>query len=162
MIMECLNHVLELNNDDYRFPKKGIKYYAVCSKCHKLSLAKENPSEEDITCFADPTNALYVPQRKTSYCEGQVYEYKHYSSSRKLVPIKEYPYCSLITLFKKFFLRQGFAERKNRAVVEGYLRDFYDAENFTSFKTSPDDTTAFTAESDYNLLLTLNVDWFGP
>ena len=180
--MECLNHVLELNNDDYRFPKsmatflkhnnlttysqEGIKYFAVCSKCHKLSLVKENPSEEDITCFADLTNAAYIPQRKTSYCEGQVYEYKNYSTSRKLVPVKEYPYCSLVTLLKKFFLRQGFADRvkawKNRATAEGYLRDFYDGANFSSFKTSPSDTTAFTAESDYNLLLTLNVDWFGP
>ena len=60
MVMECLNHVLELNNDDYRFPKsmatflkhsnlttfsqEGIRYYAVCPKCHKLSLVKDKPS----------------------------------------------------------------------------------------------------------------------
>ena len=155
--MECLNHVLELNNDDYRFPKsmatflkhnnlttysqEGIKYFAVCTKCHKLSLVKENPSEEDIICFADLTNAAYIPQRKTSYCEGQVYEYKSYSSFRKLVPIREYPYCSLVTLLKKFFLRQGFADQvkswKSRQASKNYLFDLYDATGFLDFKTSP-------------------------
>ena len=127
MIMECLNYVLKLNNDSFRFPKsmatflkrndlttyshEGIRYYAVCSDCHKLSSVKENPNEEDIVCAAKLTNAAFVPQRHNPFCEGKVYEYQHNATESKLVPQKEYAYCSLITILKKFFLRQGFVER---------------------------------------------------
>ena len=96
MIMECLNYVLKLNNDSFRFPKsmatflkrndlttyshEGIRYYAVCSDCHKLSSVKENPNEEDIVCAANLTNAAFVPQRHNPFCEGKVYEYQHNAS----------------------------------------------------------------------------------
>ena len=109
--MECFNHLLALGNDSFRFPKSvatfkrrsnldalcndGIKYFAVCTKCHKLFPSKE------------------LPTKSGKFCDGVVYKMSE-GAKPKPIAQKEYPYCSIIATLKKIFLRRGYANKVDR------------------------------------------------
>lgn len=179
--MKTLNQLLQLHGDEFRFPKsmatfrdrnllevfseRGITHYAVCPSCYHLSNIISEPTQEDMTCNQPLRNAGYKPTSSGEFCEGLVYDYNRTSSNAKPVPQLEYSYCSIPTTLKKFFLRRGFAEQvkswKSREQANRYLSDLYDATGFYDFKATPSETP-FVLQSDYNLLLSLNVDWFSP
>ena len=176
--MQDLNEALEIQGDEFRFPKTvatllnrshlhtmssdGIKYYAVCPVCYHLSDQKEQPTANDIECNRNLIGAPYKPTGSGEFCNGRVYDYDGSREVPKLVVQKEYPYCSIVATLKKFFLRRGFADKivewKDRETVDGYYLDLYDTPGFSQFKTSPSDPTSFVFSGNYNLLLNLNVD----
>ena len=116
--MECFNHLLALGNDSFRFPKSvatfkrrsnldalcndGIKYFAVCSKCHKLFPSKQSPAENEFICNQPLTNACYVPTKSGKFCDGVVYKMSE-GAKPKPIAQKEYPYCSIIATLKNSF-----------------------------------------------------------
>ena len=176
-MMESLNQLLVLHGDDFRLPKSmstflrrsplesfsaiGTKHYAVCPTCHQLSSLKSKPDISQISCDRPLQQAAYIPSGSGEFCKGRVYDFE----DAKLVPKLVYSYCSVTSTLKKFFLRKGFADQvkkwKTRQPSKNYLFDVYDGTGFLEFKTSPTEPP-FVFESDYNLLLSLNIDWFSP
>ena len=179
--MDTLNQLLQLHGDEFRFPKsvptflnrspleafsaEGVKHHAVCPSCYHLSSIKSNPTDETRVCNPPLIGAGFKPTGSSEFCNGRVYDYDKNSLTKKPVAQLVYSYCSITTTLKKFFLRQGFADQvkswKSRQASKNYLFDLYDATGFLDFKTSPSGSS-FVLESDYNLLLSLNVDWFSP
>ncbi|OBZ80557.1 hypothetical protein A0J61_11394 [Choanephora cucurbitarum] len=118
----------------------------------------------DIECNESLIGAPYKPTGSGEFCNGRVYDYDGSKEMPKLVVQKENPYCSMVATLKNFFLRRGFADKivewKDCETVDGYYLNLYDAPEFSQFKTSPNDPTSFVLSGSYNLLLTLNDDWF--
>ncbi|KAG1437157.1 hypothetical protein G6F56_013241 [Rhizopus delemar] len=50
----------------------------------------------------------------------------------------------------------------NRQEVPGRFMDIYDGAVWKTFKTNPNHEIPFVQQSVFNLMLTLNVDWFQP
>ena len=86
--MQDLNEALEIQGDEFRFPKTvatllkrshlhtmssdGIKYYAVCPVCHHLSDQKEHPTADDIECNQSLIGAPYKPTGSSELCNRRV------------------------------------------------------------------------------------------
>ena len=179
--MEKLNELLRLHGDEFRLPKsvatfkernslqlfsaEGIKNYAVCPSCHDLTSIKKKHVINEMVCNRSLVGAIYKPTNSREFCSGRIYDFENKSAGAQLVVQMVYSYCSIITTLKKLFLRKGFADKvkswKTRQPARDYLSDLYDATGFLDFKTSPD-APSFVMQSDYNLLLSLNIDWFSP
>ncbi|KAG1205093.1 hypothetical protein G6F69_009518 [Rhizopus microsporus] len=75
-------------------------------------------------------------------------------------------YNSVINTLKTFFLRKNFVENikkwTTRDTSTGALRDIYDGRVWNEFKLNAGDALPFVKESVYNLMLTINIDWFQP
>ena len=188
-VMESLNKVLEIQGDQYRFPKTiktfmersplrahsavGITHYAVCPSCHHLSSPSdipvldqnEDPSQDVIECKRSLHQVAYKPTGSGEFCEGKVYRLNKTEKGHQLVPQLVYPYCSIISTIQKFFLRKGFAQQvsswKAHKPANEHLFDVYDATDFLNFKARSFEPS-FVSQSDYNLMLSLNIDWFSP
>lgn len=156
IILVLANAILAYLGIQHTFPKRfctvvnngkfksafytGLTEYAICRVCHQVYKPKSSTAVECCT----------VPL------------YKKPSSMD--LPFKVFPYNSVITTIKKFFLRPGFVGQitqwTKRNVPEGKYMDIYDGSVFKNFKLDPADSVPFTSESVYNLMLTLNVDWY--
>ncbi|CEG77794.1 hypothetical protein RMATCC62417_12488 [Rhizopus microsporus] len=79
---------------------------------------------------------------------------------------KTYMYNSVINTLKSFFSRKNFVENIKKWTTSGAsictLRDIYDGRVWNEFKLNVGDALPFVKESVYNLMLTINVDWFQP
>ncbi|KAG1450441.1 hypothetical protein G6F56_008350 [Rhizopus delemar] len=75
-------------------------------------------------------------------------------------------YNSITTTIRNFMVRPGFTESlvkwQSREEVPGRYMDIYDGAVWKTFKTDPANSVPFVEESPYNLMMTLNVDWFQP
>lgn len=170
IVMAFLNAALNLANDPFRFPKKiitltrrdqaqkvfcnGITYYTVCPTCHQMYL----PTSSKKYCN-HITKVL--SDRTVIACNESLHEKS--SLANHLVPRKVYPYNSIISTLKKMFMRPNFVREISkwcsRPSLDGYLYDIYDGSVFKNFSLGPN-LPAFTSQSIFNLMLTLNVDWY--
>lgn len=123
------NVILKITNDSYRFPSRfctlaknkvfastfydGFTSFTVCSNCHKI----HNPQMPSFSCCSLPL-------------------YKQPSSVNRQ-PFKVFPYNSLITTLKKFFLRPGFVQKLvNGGTDIPFLVTFLTSTMVPSSKTS--------------------------
>ena len=90
-------------------------------------------------------------------------EVKLKSNKVNLVPIKTYPYHSLIHAISTLVSSSDFLNLcehwRNRHVPENILADIYDARVWKEFST---DKYNNYLKNPGNLLLSINVDWFQP
>ncbi|KAG2191172.1 hypothetical protein INT47_007909, partial [Mucor saturninus] len=81
-----------------------------------------------------------------------------------LKPIRSFYYNSLVSTLQAFFLREGFVDDvrrwKSRTVIPGIMSDVYDGSVWRDFKMDPTDDMPYVQQSDFNLMLTINCDWF--
>lgn len=160
VLMSFLNMALSLTDRTYRFPSKienfayrskfdarscsGVYPFTVCKRCHKLF----DPSSNVVFCQACNVSLYKNPTAAfpTAY--------------------KTYMYNSVINTLKTFFLRKNFVENikkwTTRDASTGALRDIYDGRVWNEFKLNAGDALPFVKESVYNLMLTINIDWFQP
>lgn len=155
-VFRFLNVALIVMNEEYRFPRKlttflkrqnfeqrfykGLVYYDVCAECH--------------TVFAPGTSAFN--------CACSIP-----STVDRPLSMTKFPYNSLISTLRKFFMRPGFVEsisswRYDHFASQNQYQDIYDGSVFKNFRLNPSDPQPFTQESVFNLMLTLNVDWYNP
>ncbi|KAG1436613.1 hypothetical protein G6F56_013482 [Rhizopus delemar] len=157
MMMAMCNLALQSAGEEYRFPKKastvsnhnqfqerscaGLMSCPVCVKCSKV--------------FPSNTTA-----RLCDACQTELFK----ASSN--LPRKIYMYNSVTTTLKSFLARPSFvaslSKWKTRQEVPGRFMDIYDGAVWKTFKTDPNHRIPFVQESIFNLMLTLNVDWFQP
>ena len=113
-VMECLNQVMEVTGDSFRFPKRvptflnrtallnnstdGVKTYVVCPKCSALH---ENTTGAAI-CGMPMANAIFVPKHASFYCTGNLLPLNNRVPATLSVQM-EYAYCSVEATLKKFF-----------------------------------------------------------
>ncbi|KAG1442851.1 hypothetical protein G6F56_010894 [Rhizopus delemar] len=156
-MMAMCNLALQSAGEEYRFPKKattvsnhnqiqnracsGLMSCPVCVKCSKI--------------FSPNTTA-----RVCNDCQIELFKV---SSN---VPRKIYLYNSVTTTLKNFVVRPSFtnslAKWKKRQTVSDRYMDIYDGAVWKTFKTDPNASVPYVEESIYNLMMTLNVDWFQP
>ncbi|OBZ80176.1 hypothetical protein A0J61_11775, partial [Choanephora cucurbitarum] len=174
-VMAFCNMVLCLTEEDFRFPKSvatydtwcelaqfasaSIKQYASCTTCHAIhpfDTAEEKQTIQQQPKCLDEGLFLNSPACQTSLLARNQYG--------TLAPVRTFFSNSLINTLKTFFMRDEFADRiqqwKQRQVLPDTLSDIYDGDVWKTFKLKKTDTQPFVLENDYNLLLTLNCDWF--
>ena len=176
-VMDCLNQVLEETGDSFRFPKRvptfanrnallncsneGIKAFVVCPKCHAL----HESDNHGVQCDKPMANAVWVSTHASFYCTGNLLALNNRVPPTMSLQMK-YAYCSVKATLGKFLMRRGFAEQlaewKHRRTIDGHFLDLQDASMFNQFKALPTDAMSFAYESNYNLQLALNMDWFSP
>ena len=174
-VMLFSNMVLCLTDEQYRFPKSvatfdiwcqsarpfssSVKEYASCVTCHAIhpySTEEEQAIvQQKVSCF---DQGIFLG---SSFCQQDLLERNQYGT---LAPLRTFSYNSLVETLKMFFMRDGFANEislwKERQVLPGMLSDIYDGQVWNEFKLKPTDNQPFVFQNDFNLLLTLNCDWF--
>lgn len=180
LMMIFFNQVLMLCGSSYRFPKKittfkvwarlserlfdGIKPFVMCQDCHAMYPYRTDEEIMQINgkrCRYKDTlsnsvrcgNELFVPKKTTSTSRNTTLQ----------IPKKMFFYNSVAETIKKFLKRADFVyQLENRkASIPGFYSDIKDGSAFQNFRLPGDgDQESFVNASDYNLLLTINVDWF--
>lgn len=176
VVMSFLNIALDVyGKTDWRFPKNiktfvrychfeetchsGIKTYASCTRCHAIH--PYNTPMEKARLQTTKTCKSKPPFPNSLHCNAPLFD------DRQILPRRTYYYNSLVNTLRTFFKRQGFFENitawKNRRThtPTGLMTDIYDGNVWNTFKVdSSPSTQVFTQESDFNLMLALNIDWF--
>jgi hypothetical protein len=163
-LMAGMNTLLELVGSPYRFPKKyhtfledssfdkycssGISKYAVCKGCH--------------ACYPLSPGIENVPTDCTSCMEPVV----TVNNKEVKAPVMVYEYNSIAETLARFFRRPGFAESitkwDQRQTIDGLMFDVYDGNIWNSFGSEDGQSVPFVDQSPYNIMLTINIDWFQP
>ena len=162
ILLEAMNVVLSLVGMTYRFPVKantfksasqlktvccsGIRKYAVCKGCHGLYPSGVSMAPiPDLCNMDDCRTPLLLPSRT--------------------IPAMVYSYNSAITTLKRFFLRPTFVNSltqwKTRNYNDDMLFDIYDGRVWQEFGAD-NGRRPFVQQSDFNIMLTINIDWFQP
>lgn len=149
---------------------RSFTNYVVCPKCHSIYLyedcviARANGSFDTKRCY----NVAYPkhPHRnQRAPCNEVLVKKIRTRSGHKIVPIKVYPYNSLLKQFARLFQRKNFASDcekwriRSACMQDGCLGDIYDGAVWKNFN-SPEGLNFLTCP--YSYLLTLNIDWFQP
>lgn len=174
IVMAFLNMALIYCNKEYRFPVRaqtfvewcqlaerihhGMKSYVSCTKCHAVHAYETEDEKRRI--FGRKCTSV-EPFPGSVRCNAELFV----SNAKKIMkPIRMVYYNSIISTLKTFFMRDTFADDlkgwKTRLTVPGLMSDLYDGRVWNTFKINPEDNTPFVFLSDYNLMLTVNVDWF--
>lgn len=158
ILMSAMNVVLFLAGQTYRFPVSvstfakhsqvnavcmhGVEKRSVCTGCHKLS---------PLLLDASPAPAICT----TPTCRQD-----------EVIPGKIFGYNSIIATLRTFMLRPNFVESlgkwMHRIPREDTLSDIYDGIVWKTFGITNEDSRPFVEQSRYNLMLTINMDWFQP
>ena len=174
-MMLFFNMVLLATNETYSFPSSactfdawcnssvfchdGIREYANCPTCHSMhpynTEQEKQALHRQVTCFGKGLLPNAQP------CMTDILKTNQYGT---ILPIRSFFYNSVIQTLKSFLMRETFVNDikkwKSRRTVTGKLIDIYDGLVWKDFKVKKDDPKAFVDESDFNLLFTLNCDWF--
>ena len=174
-IMLFCNMVLCLTQESFRFPKSiatfdswchsagsfgfGVKEYASCITCHAI---RPYDNEAERQALLEQPRCLYNGLFLGSLpCQQSLLAPNQYGT---IAPVRSFFYNSLTETLKSFFMRDGFVENvcqwKSRQVLPGMLSDIFDGRVWNEFKVDPTDNEPFVFQSNFNLLLTLNCDWF--
>ncbi|KAI8326765.1 hypothetical protein EDC96DRAFT_581302 [Choanephora cucurbitarum] len=137
----------------------GIQEFADCTSCHIIhpytTASQKEKMQNQLTCFGKGI----LPSSPT--CMEDLFKTNQYGT---LAPVRSVFCNSVISTLRNFFMRDTFVDDikkwKTRITITGKLVDIYDGLVRNEFKTSANSPEAFVEESDYNLLFTLNCDWF--
>lgn len=174
VLMVFLNIALTITNNVYRFPVRaetfvswcklaervhhGMKEYVSCTACHAVH-AFHTATEK--SALLGRTCSYIEPFPGSSRCSNTLFER---NAGGIMKPIRSVFYNSIVSSLKTFFLRDTFVSKiqqwKSRLVIPGVMSDIYDGRVWKSFKMNPDDEVPFVHQSDFNLMLTINCDWF--
>lgn len=180
LMMIFFNQVLMLCGSSYRFPKKvttfkvwarlsermfdGVKPYVMCQLCHAMY---PYGSDEEIMQINNGKRCNYKDTLTSSVrCGNELFiEKKPASTSASptiQIPKKMFYYNTISATIQKFLKRPDIVyQLENRkASVPGFYSDIKDGNAFRTFKLAEDDHETYVNASNYNLLITINVDWF--
>ncbi|EIE90275.1 hypothetical protein RO3G_14986 [Rhizopus delemar RA 99-880] len=163
LLMECMNVVLLFTNMKYRFPVKattllsssellkrcyeGVTQYSVCKGCHRLYRLNEN-GRSTVTVCRKCDESLIIGGTSNSHLPKMLFEYN-----------------SIVSTLKKFMCRPGFVDSllkwKSRPQQQNLMLDVYDGNVWKQFG-SVNGGLPFVQQSDCNIMLTINMDWFQP
>ncbi|KAG1535078.1 hypothetical protein G6F49_013249 [Rhizopus delemar] len=147
----------------YRFPVKattllsssellkrcyeGVTQYSVCKCCHRLYRLNEN-GRSTVTVCRKCDESLIIGGTSNSHLPKMLFEYN-----------------SIVSTLKKFMCRPGFVDSllkwKSRPQQQNLMLDVYDGNVWKQFG-SVNGGLPFVQQSDYNIMLTINMDWFQP
>lgn len=172
--MVFLNMALALTKSEYRFPVRaqtfvawcklaervhhGMKEYVSCTLCHAVH-PFDTPEEK--VALIGKTCSSVEPFLGSTRCGNELFT----TNARNIVkPIRTFYYNSVVSTLRTFFLRDNFVndiqQWKSRQVIPGVMADLYDGRVWKDFKIDPTDDVPYVHQSDFNLMLTLNCDWF--
>lgn len=174
IVMAFLNVALSYCNNDFRFPVRsstffnrckiaervhdGLKRFVCCSCCHAIhpfTIEEEKLLSRGRKCGARGPFSYSQP------CENDLFKRENRWKAKKL-----FYFNSPISTLRKFFLRDNFVDMikkwKSRITIPDVLCDLQDGRVWKTFKLNENDATPFVLESEYNLMLSINVDWFQP
>jgi hypothetical protein len=178
IMMAFLNLILLLTDQHFRFPVKlstfvkrcdyekqyysSIVKYVSCSKCHATYLLSNNQQERRNNPLCTFIKRKSATGATLESCNTPLYSA---NKANQLIPVKLYLYNSIIETLQKFFLREGFVNDikawKTRKLQKiGHLFEIYDGQVWKTFKIVNSNSSAFVDESDTNLILALNIDWY--
>ncbi|KAG2190817.1 hypothetical protein INT47_012014 [Mucor saturninus] len=174
ILMIMFNIALEITHHRYRFPVRaetfvawcqlasrvhhGMKEYVSCTICHAV-----HPFEtacEKIALLGKTCSSV-EPFPRSTRCGNDLFLA---NAKNELKPKRSFFYNSIITTLKTFFLREDFVDDvkhwQSREVIPGVMSDVYDGSIWREFKMNPADEVPYVQQSSFNLMLTINVDWF--
>ncbi|EIE87352.1 hypothetical protein RO3G_12063 [Rhizopus delemar RA 99-880] len=125
----------------------GVTQYSVCKGCHRLYRLNEN-GRSTVTVCRKCDESLIIGGTSNSHLPKMLFEYN-----------------SIVSTLKKFMCRPGFVDsllkRKSRPQQQNLMLDVYDGNVWKQFG-SVNGGLPFVQQSDYNIMLTINMDWFQP
>ena len=128
----------------------SLQKYVICSRCHCLFILSDPNCPT--TC---PNNDIRYPNTCANNLFRTIGNYQR--------PIKEFAYQPLSASIERLFLRPGFEakieEWRTRTRVENSFFDVFDGDIWHQFPTR--NGSPFV-DQHRSLLLTMNIDWFGP
>ncbi|OBZ81209.1 hypothetical protein A0J61_10742, partial [Choanephora cucurbitarum] len=162
-VMLFCNMVLCLTEESFRFPMSiatfdrwcssnhygntGIKEYASCTSCHAIHRYETDEDKGKVQDQVYCNDAGIFAG--SSMCQNKLLDCNQYGT---ITPSRSFFYNSLVDTLKMFFMRNGFVESitrwKKTQTEHDVLSDIYDGH------------APFVDEDDFNLLFTLNCDWF--
>jgi hypothetical protein len=88
-----------------------------------------------------------------------------FQNEARTISAKAFFYRSITGAIQDFFFRPGFDQmikaQQRRQGVPGYMCDVGDGDVWNTFRLA-DDQPVFTQESNRNLMISINLDWFQP
>ena len=174
IVLAFLNVALEICGSPFRFPKKvaafiarcqlaervhhSIKEYVSCKICHAVH-AYSTPAEKQ-RLLNEHTCSSKEPFLNSVRCGNRLFK----KVGNKMTPIRSFYFNSVVSTLKTFFLRDGFVNSikqwKNRQSVPGVMGDIYDGRVWNNFKLNEQDDQPFVHQSFFNLVFSINIDWF--
>lgn len=173
LMMVFFNQVLILTGKTYRFPKKistfvawaelserlysGIKKYVLCEECHSLYPYQ---TEDEVNNVIGKKCSFKDTLETSVRCGNSLF--KKQGNNLIQVPKKMFFYNSIGSTLKKFLKRETFVKQieNRKPAIENFASDIQHGSTFQSFKLHASDEVPFVLQSCYNLLITINIDWF--
>ncbi|KAI9326478.1 hypothetical protein BD770DRAFT_450006 [Pilaira anomala] len=156
IVMAFLNVALEICGSPFRFPKKvaafivrcqlaervhhSIKEYVSCKICHAVH-AYSTPTEKQ-RLLNEHTCSSKEPFINSVRCDAKLFK----KVGNKMTPIHGF-----VNSIKQW---------KNRQSVPGVMGDIYDGRVWNTFKLNEQDDQPFVQQSIFNLVFSINIDWF--
>ncbi|OBZ80958.1 hypothetical protein A0J61_10993, partial [Choanephora cucurbitarum] len=155
------NMVLCLSDEALRFPSRPLLSKVGVSRCN----SSVHPSRNmQAVLLAMQFILLILRMKRSKFSSNDTGELVAPHQYGAITLVRSFFHNSLIDTLKSFFLRDRFAEGlnkwKQRHILPETLSDIFDGRVWKNFKLRETDNKPFVLQSNYNLMLTLNYDWF--